>query len=166
MANPFIEIQSPSPNGHVKTDEPAADDERESELAAAALDAWVERIKAKYPDAPSAWSNAASPTDAASIVNAPPDPHVRELGVLVRSLAQRELARVKSDSAIEPVLLSRLADFGPESWNNEDALVGCIRAVLVQMQNGMTLSETWDAESVVLAVKSQLTREEANGVVT
>ena len=164
MANPFIEIQSPSPNGHVRTDEPAGDDEREGELAAAALDAWVERIKAKYPHPSSDWNIAAGPTDAPPVVNAPPNPRVRDLAVLVRSLAQRELVLVKSDTPAEPVLLARLADFDAESWNSEAALVGCIRAVLVQMQNGMTLSETWDTESVVLAVKNQLEREEKNAV--
>jgi hypothetical protein len=166
MADPYLGLAGPSSNGLVKSPEASDDDEHERESEASSLDAWVEKLQAKYAGCETRWGTPTLSHAPVPVVSAPLNPRLGDLGELVRRLAQRELEHFKDSPISEPLLLTRLAQFGPETWSDEAALLEFIRAAVVQMHGGNPMSASWDLESVLMAATNRLSEEEAIGVAT
>jgi DNA segregation ATPase FtsK/SpoIIIE-like protein len=170
MANPYEDVGTPSRNGVVKSGNDAAEDGDGNEAAVQALDAWIERIRAKYGGYPPGWDALAEEGAPTTTVAVPLNPRLVELGDLVRQLARWELGQLKSTPSLEPLVSLAVAQFLPESWSDEPKLRHLVGEGLIQMDGGNRWSEVWDDTSKILTVQQRLAQAakaeeaQANGV--
>jgi hypothetical protein len=133
-------------NPYISGDRPLIDDaEDDAEGAiAAALDCWVERIQQQYPGGQAAWCAGQSGVGLPGKGKDAPvmSPRLVELGSLLRRAARWELQRLTAVAGAEAPLSSEIAVLEPDSWADEETLLGALRTALFTVQRAKGTPES------------------------
>ena len=108
---------------------------------AQALDWWVEKIKAKYPDQQATWSAAAD--GAAPVQTGTPQQNgkvLRLMSLLQRGL-RKELENLEEGNGAGKAMVAKFLQLGPGSWNNEQTLMDLLKEVWVKEKKASGLPE-------------------------
>jgi hypothetical protein len=155
------------PNGHADD----ADDDDPEDATAIALDAWVEKLTAKYEGYEPGWTVVVAAEEAE--VEAPPSPKALKLGALVNRAKAWEADQVAAKPDLEPLIQTQVDAFEESTWRDEEALLSVLRGI-VQRNLAKALGEA-TAESMVSAMYADdvinqidriLPKEETSGVVS
>jgi hypothetical protein len=153
-------------NGHV--DE--SDEDELEDANAIALDAWVERLKAKYAGSTPGWVEIV-PAVAEPPTEAPPSPQVLKMTELVNRAKRWEMEQLAAKPDLEPIIQNKLDAFQPEMWRDESALLDVLRTALQRnmatvlgedLATGMT--NAMSTEDVMTQLEPKLPKEETDGV--
>jgi hypothetical protein len=161
-------IQAASPylaKGFI-VDEAAATDEDQAPVAQA-LDRWVERIQARYPDQQAVWANPAE--SAASVGGGGAGPSAKALrlmSVLQLGLRQ-ELAQIEAGAGAANLVTAKLVELDMAGWSNEEKLMPLLKELWINQKRASGLPEEMiqmtlgimDDESIVFDVEAALTPE-------
>jgi hypothetical protein len=98
------------------------DSEDEQERMALALDYWIEKIGAKYPDQQAQWSAGAVAAGTPAVALAPQNKHLQQAMRLVYDAAQQEVQLLKGGDGVDSPLLERLFEVGMDGWNDEGTI--------------------------------------------
>jgi len=145
---------------------PTTTSESEDDQAqvAEALDWWVEKIKAKYPDQQATWSAAAD--GAAPVQTGTPQQNgkvLRLMSLLQRGL-RKELENLEEGNGAGKAVVAKFLQLGPGSWNNEQTLMDLLKEVWVKEKKASGLPEeviqvtfsVMDDESILLDLEASL----------
>jgi hypothetical protein len=128
------------------------------EPIAQALDWWVEKIVAKYPEQRAAWS---APVDGATSAQATASPQQNEKLLRLTSLLQKglrtELAHLKEGNGAGDLVTTKFIKMGVADWNNEQKLMELLKEVCIK-SSGMPKEfiQEWDDESILQYIESSL----------
>jgi hypothetical protein len=178
VADPYAAGQiAVAPNGFahalIPNGSDSEDDDDPEDATAIALDAWIERLRAKYAGCEPGWFEAAAtetvPPDGPI---PPPNPRLARMGELAIRARRWESTLIETKPEVEPVLQSRIDAFQPQTWHDEGALLDVLRAALHCSLSTMLgdagaadLLRSMNPDDVMNQLDSLLPKEEANGVV-
>jgi S-DNA-T family DNA segregation ATPase FtsK/SpoIIIE len=141
--------------------------EDEEERLDRALDDWVERIRAKYPDQHATWSsNRKEAPPVSSDVSPQNRRFLRWISILER-YALAEIQRLKAADGSRELVIERLLQMDRETWNNEEALIELLKETWLNVKRDsglpdetiVSLAETFDLESMLLELEATLADE-------
>ncbi len=161
----MIQVATPYVSKGMAVAEAGADEAPVSQ----ALDYWVEKIKTRYPDQPTAWAApvAGGATGGGPGAAAPQsEKSARLMGLLQRGL-RHELARVEEGQPADNLVAAKLVQLDMASWNNEEKLMALLREMWVNQKRASGLPEdmikltldVMDDESILLDVAAALPQE-------
>jgi hypothetical protein len=101
-------------------------------MLAAALDAWVQRIRHQYLDWQGSWWPAGSQIGQSSARKdaAHVDRRVQELAVLLRRASRWEQQRIASDATVDATLSKAIGSLQAEDWSNQETLLRLLKSAL------------------------------------
>jgi len=164
VATPYdgMGITMTSANG----DEP----EDEEEKVAQALDIWVERIVAKYPDQKAAWSGKVAGDGDGRTQPATPQQSEKltRLMSLLQKGMQKELESLEAGNGSDDLITAKLIQMEMNNWYDEKALLELLKEVWFREKtaSGMpedvvqSLASVMDEESLLLEVEAAFETEE------
>ena len=152
------------------TNEDEVDDDDPEDATAIALDAWVERLQAKYAACDSSWSDA-TPAQEPEPAAAPPSPRVIKMVDLAHRARHWEVQQRETKPELEPILAGKLDAFQPETWRDENALFDVLRTALLRNlaaafgeEGAGAVVGSMGTEDVLNQLESLLPKGETNGV--
>jgi hypothetical protein len=155
------------PNGHADD----ADDDDPEDATAIALDAWVEKLTAKYEGYEPGWAVVVAAEEAEE--EAPPSPRALQLAALVERAKAWEAQRIAEKPELEPVIQPQVDALDERSWRDEERLLSVLRGLVksnLAAALGPDLAESMVAamyvDDVIVQVERLLPKEEASGVVS
>jgi S-DNA-T family DNA segregation ATPase FtsK/SpoIIIE len=139
------------------------DDDDDSQIVALALDKWVEKLIAKYPEQQATWATA---IDGGASADQPLSSQQNEKLQRLMSLLQlgmrRELARLEAGDDNADLVTARLVDMDMARWTNEEALMELLKEVWKKEKRASGLPEevidmtfiVMDDESILLDIEA------------
>jgi hypothetical protein len=164
VATPYdgMGITITSANG----DEPEDDEEK----VAQALDIWVERIVAKYPDQKAAWSGQVAGEGDGRTQAATPQQSEKltRMMTLLRKGMQKELQSLEADNGADDLVTAKLVQMEMNNWYDENALLELLKELWFKEKtaSGMpeevvqSLASVMDEESLLMEVEAVFETEE------
>src|SRR5207253_2751301 len=113
------------------------------------LDAWIERLQAKYAGFEPGWVLPEAADESAS-APAAPSPHLVRMTELVNRAKRWEIQLIETKPELEPVLQAKIDSFQPQTWNEESALMDVLKTAL--RRNLSTILGDAGAEDMVRAM--------------
>jgi hypothetical protein len=183
IADPYVDLEPVfSTNGHSTngvdhTPPPPTngvvddDDDDPEDATAIALDAWVERLQAKYEGIDPGWLELAGAEEPPPVVEAPPSPRLIKMTSLANRARQWEIKLVQTKPDTKPILQEKLDAFQPQTWKDEGALVEVLTTALHRNLAGMlgdqgaeSMIKSMSPDDVMNQLDGLLPKEETNGV--
>ena len=143
--------------------------EDEEEKVAQALDMWVERILAKYPDQKAAWASAIDGDGRTKPATTPQQSEkLTRLMSLLQKGMQKELERLEAGNGADDLITAKLVQMEMNSWYDEKALLELLKEVWVRekKESGMpdtvvqSLVSVLDEESLLMEIEAAFEAEE------
>ncbi|RME69678.1 MAG: hypothetical protein D6784_18010 [Chloroflexi bacterium] len=151
VASPYVELGT----------SPLPEEEDEAAFVAQALDRWVEKICALYPDQQAEW--AAPVPGAAAVIPQQSERLLRLMSLLRRGL-QQELARLREGNGAADLVTARLLALDVASWTNEETLMELLREMWIREKQASGLPDeviqatlsVMDDESILMDIEASL----------
>jgi hypothetical protein len=143
---------------------PVESEEEEERRAALALDRWVEKITAKYPDQRADWAVPVDGTEPLPAGMSPPNEKVMRLLELLRLGMRKELARLEEGNGDADLITARLVELDMTRWMHEGTLMGLLKEVWKKEKRASGLPDdmvemtfsVMDDESILLDIENAL----------
>jgi S-DNA-T family DNA segregation ATPase FtsK/SpoIIIE len=143
--------------------------EKEEEKVAQALDGWVEKIKARYPDEQARWSGQVNGDAPAQLGGLQQNGRTVRLMSLLQRGMQKELAHLDENNGSEELVTAKLLQMEMGHWNNADKLMDLLKEMWIKEKRAsglpeemiQTLFSIMDEESILLEIEAAVTPEES-----
>jgi DNA segregation ATPase FtsK/SpoIIIE, S-DNA-T family len=143
--------------------------EKEEEKVAQALDGWVEKIKARYPDEQAHWSGQVNGDAPAQLGGFQQNGRTVRLMSLLQRGMQKELAHLDENNGSEELVTAKLLQMEMGHWNNADKLMDLLKEMWIKEKRAsglpeemiQTLFSIMDEESILLEIEAAVTPEES-----
>jgi hypothetical protein len=156
---------SPTTNGHLD------DDDDPEDASAIALDAWVERLVAKYTGYQPGWLEAVDEPEVET--EKPLTPQQERMIDLVKRAGGWERGQIEANPDLVPTVQPKLDAFTDETWRDENALLDVLRAAMHRNLASVLGEDMATAmvgamypDDLMNQLEGILPKEEASGVVS
>lgn len=158
----MIQVASPYEGSGLTA--PAGDDADEASKIAPALDAWVERLQAKYPGQQGAWSSTNGNAALQQAVSPQRSEKLNRMVSVLQRGMRKEITHLKQGNGQETLITEQVVQGGPDSWQNEETVVKLLGELWVKQQVEMGLPKevvemmltSMDHDSLLFALEDSL----------
>jgi DNA segregation ATPase FtsK/SpoIIIE-like protein len=164
----LLQVATPyESNGHQMA---SGDDGDEAAYIAAALDAWVERLGAKYPRQQAAWASANGAPPSPQVASPQQSKKLNQMQAILRRGVRQEVTSLKQGNGQQSLLMEQLVQ-SLDRWNDEEVVVKLLRELCVKQHMEMGLDKTaaeqmtaaMNEDSLLLMLEGSLPAEDDGG---